>query len=581
MSGTVILPLPATGVALILTSGAVPVPPECGAGEGIQPNLTIITDSDESEPADAPGTYQGRVLEWRPKPADMFKKILIANRGEIAVRVLRACHEMGIRGVAVYSEADRSSLHVRLADEAYAIGPAASRESYLRIDKLMEVARHAGCDALHPGYGFLAENPDLPRACAKAGIVFIGPTPEAMENLGSKTAARQLARRAGVAAVPGALDPIAEPAEVRRIAEEIGFPVLLKAVAGGGGKGMRLVARAEDLDAAWRDAGSEATNAFGDGRLYIEKYLLRPRHIEIQILGDLHGNLFYLGERECSVQRRHQKVIEEAPSPVVYPELRRKMGQGALALAREAGYTNAGTVEFLVDAERNFYFLEVNTRLQVEHPVTEAVSGLDLVQLQIRIASGERISFAWQELHPRGHAIECRIYAEDPENNFFPSPGTILARRTASGPGVRMDEGVYPGWTVPMDYDPLLGKLIVWASSREEAIARMRRALDEYYVSGIKTNVDLFRRILADPEFSRGEFHTRWLDEWLQKDHGAHGQAPDSEQEAQDAALIGALAWHFGSKGADDSRRATRAEISASRWKLEGREEQVSRIPQR
>jgi len=557
------------------------VPPECGAGEGIQPNLTIITDSDESEPADAPGTYQGRVLEWRPKPADMFKKILIANRGEIAVRVLRACHEMGIRGVAVYSEADRSSLHVRLADEAYAIGPAASRESYLRIDKLMEVARHAGCDALHPGYGFLAENPDLPRACAKAGIVFIGPTPEAMENLGSKTAARQLARRAGVAAVPGALDPIAEPAEVRRIAEEIGFPVLLKAVAGGGGKGMRLVARAEDLDAAWRDAGSEATNAFGDGRLYIEKYLLRPRHIEIQILGDLHGNLFYLGERECSVQRRHQKVIEEAPSPVVYPELRRKMGQGALALAREAGYTNAGTVEFLVDAERNFYFLEVNTRLQVEHPVTEAVSGLDLVQLQIRIASGERISFAWQELHPRGHAIECRIYAEDPENNFFPSPGTILARRTASGPGVRMDEGVYPGWTVPMDYDPLLGKLIVWASSREEAIARMRRALDEYYVSGIKTNVDLFRRILADPEFSRGEFHTRWLDEWLQKDHGAHGQAPDSEQEAQDAALIGALAWHFGSKGADDSRRATRAEISASRWKLEGREEQVSRIPQR
>ncbi len=557
------------------------MPPECGAGEGIQPNLTIITDSDESEPADAPGTYQGRVLEWRPKPADMFKKILIANRGEIAVRVLRACHEMGIRGVAVYSEADRSSLHVRLADEAYAIGPAASRESYLRIDKLMEVARHAGCDALHPGYGFLAENPDLPRACAKAGIVFIGPTPEAMENLGSKTAARQLARRAGVAAVPGALDPIAEPAEVRRIAEEIGFPVLLKAVAGGGGKGMRLVARAEDLDAAWRDAGSEATNAFGDGRLYIEKYLLRPRHIEIQILGDLHGNLFYLGERECSVQRRHQKVIEEAPSPVVYPELRRKMGQGALALAREAGYTNAGTVEFLVDAERNFYFLEVNTRLQVEHPVTEAVSGLDLVQLQIRIASGERISFAWQELHPRGHAIECRIYAEDPENNFFPSPGTILARRTASGPGVRMDEGVYPGWTVPMDYDPLLGKLIVWASSREEAIARMRRALDEYYVSGIKTNVDLFRRILADPEFSRGEFHTRWLDEWLQKDHGAHGQAPDSEQEAQDAALIGALAWHFGSKGADDSRRATRAEISASRWKLEGREEQVSRIPQR
>ncbi|MGH9592923.1 MAG: acetyl-CoA carboxylase biotin carboxylase subunit, partial [Bryobacteraceae bacterium] len=346
-------------------------------------------------------------------------------------------------------------LHVRLADVAYGIWPAPSRESYLRIDKLMDVARRAGCDALHPGYGFLAENPELPRACAAAGITFIGPTAEAMEKLGSKTAARQLASRAGVAAVPGAVEPIAKIEDARGIASEIGYPVLLKAVAGGGGKGMRLVTRAEELEGAWRDAGSEAMNAFGDARLYLEKYLLHPRHIEIQILGDHFGNLVYLAERECSVQRRHQKVIEEAPSPAMTPDLRRRMGQAAMSLAREAGYTSAGTVEFLVDAEKNFYFLEVNTRLQVEHPVTEAISGLDLVQLQIRIAAGERLSFAWQELTPRGHAIECRIYAEDPDNNFFPSPGKILARRTPAGPGVRMDEGVYPGYVVPMDYDPL------------------------------------------------------------------------------------------------------------------------------
>jgi acetyl-CoA carboxylase biotin carboxylase subunit len=524
-----------------------------------------------------------RVLECRADSTTMFKKILIANRGEIAVRVIRACHEMGIRAVAVFSEADRASLHVRLADEAYAIGAAPSRESYLRIDKLMDVARQAGCDALHPGYGFLAENPELPRACAAAGITFIGPSAEAMEKLGSKTAARQLAKRAGVPSVPGALEPIAEIAEARRIAGEIGYPVLLKAVAGGGGKGMRLVSRASEIDGAWRDAGSEATNAFGDGRLYIEKYLEHPRHIEIQILADTHGNIVYLAERECSVQRRHQKVIEEAPSPVMDPELRRKMGKAAVNLAREAGYTNAGTVEFLVDAQRNFYFLEVNTRLQVEHPVTEMVSGLDLVQLQIRIAAAERLTFAWQELHPRGHAIECRIYAEDPENNFFPSPGKILARRTPSGPGVRMDEGVYPGFVVPMDYDPLLGKLIVWASTREEAIARMRRALDEYYVSGIKTNVDLFRRILADPAFVSAEFHTRWLDDWLQKEFKTSPEHFDDsgDRSAEDAALLGALAWHLAQNNADSPQTSASAEALPSRWKLQGRAEQLERFPEK
>jgi len=517
----------------------------------------------------------------------MFKKILIANRGEIAVRVIRACHEMGIGAVAVFSEADRASLHVRLADEAYAIGPASSRESYLRIDKLMDVARRAGCDALHPGYGFLAENAELPRACAREGIAFIGPSPEAMEKLGSKTAARQLAGRAGVPTVPGTVASIAESSEARRIAGEIGYPILLKAVAGGGGKGMRLVEQAADLDSAWRDAGSEAMNAFGDARLYIEKYLQRPRHVEIQILGDLHGNLFYLAERECSIQRRHQKVIEEAPSPIMTRELRRAMGNAALNLAREAGYTNAGTVEFLVDAAHNFYFLEVNTRLQVEHPVTECISGLDLVQLQIRIAAGERISFAWQDLSPRGHSIECRIYAEDPDHDFFPSPGKILARRTPSGPGVRMDEGVYPGWVVPMDYDPLLGKLIVWANNREEAIARMSRALDEYYVSGIQTNVNLFRRIFNDSEFVRGEFHTKWLDEWLKKDREARDKsAAEADATARYAAIVGAVAWHLGRAGAvtgmqTDASAQGAVQATASRWKLQGRDEQVGGFPER
>ncbi len=373
----------------------------------------------------------------------MFKKILIANRGEIAVRIIRACREMGIGTVAVFSEPDRASLHVRFADEAYPIGPAASRESYLRIDKLMDVARRAGCDALHPGYGFLAENSALPRACAEHDVTFIGPTADAMDRLGSKTAGRQLAQRVGVPTVPGTVEPVEQVEDARRIAAEVGFPVLVKAVAGGGGKGMRVISDATGLGSAWRDAASEAMNAFGDARLYIEKYLERPHHIEIQIFGDQYGNIVHLGERECSVQRRHQKLIEESPSPLVDGPLRKAMGTAAVSLAREAGYYNAGTVEFLVDDAHNFYFLEVNTRLQVEHPVTEAVTGIDLVKLQIRVAAGEPLPFHWQEIHPRGHAIECRIYAEDPDNNFFPSPGKILSRRAPSGPGVRLDEGVY------------------------------------------------------------------------------------------------------------------------------------------
>jgi acetyl-CoA carboxylase, biotin carboxylase subunit len=511
----------------------------------------------------------------------MFKKILIANRGEIAVRIERACREMGIPSVAVFSDADRASLHVRMADEAYRIGPAPSRESYLVIDKIIAAAKSAGCDALHPGYGFLAENPNLARASAKEGFTFIGPSPEAMERLGSKTAARQLAREVGVPTVPGTLDPIARIEDAEKTAREIGFPVVLKAVAGGGGKGMRLVERELELASAWRDASSEATSAFGDGRLYLEKFLLRPRHIEIQVLADHQGSVVYLGERECSVQRRYQKVIEEAPSPVMTPDLRRAMGEAAMKLASAGKYTNAGTLEFLVDAQRNFYFLEMNTRLQVEHPVTEMVTALDLVKLQIQIAGGRPLPFAQEDVQLCGHAIECRIYAEDPDNNFFPSPGKILERRVPSGPGIRIDDGVYAGWTVPTDYDPMLGKLIAWGADRGEAIARMRRALDEYYTAGIQTNVKLFRRILEDPEFVRAEIHTKWLDELLRRPAVLPSKAEPTqtgrERLAEDAAAVAAALW-FAKRGRMMPPNSACAE---SRWKREGRREQVAMSSER
>src|ERR1700738_3456707 len=473
----------------------------------------------------------------------MFRKLLIATAGKITVRILRACRELGIRSAAVFSEVDRKSLHVRLADEAYPIGPAASAESYLRIDKLMDVARRAGCDALHPGYGFLAENPALPRACADAGVTFIGPAAEAMEALGSKTAGRQLARRSDVPSVPGTNDPIETLQQAQALIENMGLPVLLKAVAGGGGKGMRVVNRLSDLAAAFRDASSEAQNSFGDGRIYLEKYLLKPRHVEIQILADSHGRVVSLGERECSVQRRHQKVIEEAPSPIMTPDLRKKMGDAAVRLARAGGYTNAGTVEFLVDTHLDFYFLEVNTRLQVEHPVTEQVTGLDLVKLQIAIAAGHRLPFAWETITPRGHAMEVRLYAEDPDNNFFPSPSKIISRSTPSGPGIRLDDGVYEGWTVPVDYDPLLSKLIAWGNSREETIARLSRALDEYTIMGIRTNVRLFKRLLTEPDFIRSEIHTKWLDELLAQPKRV--VAEDSHSGPADAVAIAAAFWQM------------------------------------
>ena len=509
----------------------------------------------------------------------MFKKVLIANRGEIAVRIARACREMDVRAVAVYSDVDRASLHVRLADEAYPIGPAPSRESYLVIEKILGVARYAGCDAIHPGYGFLAENPGLARACVDAGITFIGPSAAAMEQLGSKTAARQIARDVDTPTVPGTLNPINSVSEATEIAREIGFPVILKAVAGGGGKGMRSVASESELASAWRDAASEAQNAFGDARLYMEKYLERPRHIEIQVLADRHGHFVYLGERECSVQRRHQKVIEEAPSPFMTPELRKAMGEAAVKLARAGNYTNAGTVEFLVDAQRNFYFLEMNTRLQVEHPVTEMVTSLDLVKLQMRIAAGEPLPFRQEEIALRGHAMECRIYAEDPDNNFFPSPGKIVDCKVPSGPGIRLDEGIYAGWTVPNEYDPMLGKLIAWGGDREEAMARMRRALEEYYASGIKTNVSLFRRILSSSDFQTGAIYTRWLDDFLIAEPSVKsGDGGEKELQAEHAAGIAAFLWRMSQLGGANAS-ATPA-TAESRWKTESRREQVNREPQ-
>ncbi|HUJ22136.1 MAG TPA: acetyl-CoA carboxylase biotin carboxylase subunit [Bryobacteraceae bacterium] len=449
----------------------------------------------------------------------MFRKVLIANRGEIAVRIIRTLREMGVGAVAVYSDADRAALHVRMADEAAHIGPSPSAESYLRIDRILDAARAHGADAIHPGYGFLSERADLAAECDAAGIVFIGPPPDAIRQMGSKTPARELAAAAGVRIVPGMQHGAKDATEAGDFARRSGYPVLLKAVAGGGGKGMRRVHREEELASAFRDAASEAERAFGNSAVYVEKLIEHPRHVEIQILGDRHGNLIHLGERECSLQRRHQKIMEECPSPLVAacPEMRRAMGEAAIKIARAAGYYSAGTVEFLVDGERNFYFLEMNTRLQVEHPVTELVTGLDLVRLQIEIAAGAPLGIRQEDAHWRGASIECRIYAEDPDNHFFPQPGRITHLDRPLGPGIRLDSGVYPGWTVPLEYDPLLAKLAVWAATREQAVARMRRALDEYHVVGIKTNLGFFRQLMEDEEFRRGELHTGLVDEFLER----------------------------------------------------------------
>jgi acetyl-CoA carboxylase, biotin carboxylase subunit len=496
----------------------------------------------------------------------MFRKVLIANRGEIAVRVMRACRELGIRTVAVYSEVDRAALHVRYADEAYLLGPAAARESYLNIEKVIDVARRSGAEAIHPGYGFLSENPAFVRACDAAHIKFIGPPASAMEMMGSKTRARQAMENAGVPRVPGSTRGLADYPEAVEVASKVGYPIMLKAAAGGGGKGMRLVHAESELRSAYDGARSEAQRAFGSDEVYIEKFISNPRHIEVQLLADEHGHAVYLGERECSVQRRHQKVIEEAPSAVVDPDLRRRMGEVAVKVADASGYTNAGTVEFLVDAEKNFYFLEMNTRLQVEHPVTEIVTGLDLVHLQLRIASGEPLPFTQDDVQLRGHAIECRIYAEDPDNNFFPSPGKITRLITPGGPGIREDSGVYEGWTVPLDYDPMLSKLIAYAPSREMAMARLERALDEYYIGGIRSNLNLFRRILSDPDFRTANIDTAYLDRKLRE--SSMPALPSPSPQDEEAALIAAALFSARQTNTPNVTDATVATVSNgdSQW---------------
>ncbi len=489
----------------------------------------------------------------------MFGKVLIANRGEIAVRVIRALREMGIRSVAVFSDADRGALHVRMADEA------AHVDSYLRIDRVIEAAKKHQAAAIHPGYGFLSENATFAAASEAAGIVFIGPSADSIRRLGSKTAARTLARQAGVSVVPGSEEPITNIDDARRLARELGYPVLLKAAAGGGGKGMRRVDGESDLESAIRDASSEAERAFHNGEVYIEKVIENPRHIEIQIAGDRHGNLVHLGERECSLQRRHQKIVEECPSPLVAarPEMRAAMGEAALRLARAGGYYNLGTIEFLAGNPGNFYFLEVNTRLQVEHPVTEMVTGYDLVQLQLRIAAGERLPFTQEDVEWRGSAIECRICAEDPENQFFPSPGKIEQLREPSGPGVRLDSGVYPGWTVPLEYDPLLAKLVTWGADRESAVRRMLRALREYSIAGIETNLAFFREMLEDRQFREERLSTNFV-----ADYFTRRKTRPQPAELELAAALAAAAY------AKSEQRETRNEKRETNlWLSEGRNE--------
>lgn len=442
----------------------------------------------------------------------MFKKILIANRGEIAVRIMRTCREMGIATVAVYSDADIRSLHVLSADQAVSLGSPEPSKSYLDIDKIINAAKDSGADAVHPGYGFLAENAEFAERCESAGLIFIGPPPRAIRDLGDKITARRIMMEGGVPVIPGTAESVNDINAVSADAEKIGYPVLVKAAAGGGGKGMRVVHNPADLSDACESSSREAAGAFGNGTIFIEKYLSPSRHVEFQILADSFGNVIHLNERECSIQRRHQKIIEETPSPVMTPQLRNKMGEAAVAAARASGYVNAGTVEFIVDNNGNFYFLEVNTRLQVEHPVTEMTTGIDLVRHQIEIAAGEKLSLVQNDISAKGHSIECRIYAEDPEQGFFPSPGTVHFMKEPAGPGIRNDCGVYSGCTVPVEYDPIVSKLVVHAETRSDAVARMIRALQEYIIIGITTPVPFLIDVLRSEPFRNGETYTDFID---------------------------------------------------------------------
>ncbi|MCS6874302.1 MAG: acetyl-CoA carboxylase biotin carboxylase subunit [Pyrinomonadaceae bacterium] len=492
----------------------------------------------------------------------MFSKILIANRGEIACRVIRACRDLKIKTVVVFSDADKDALHVRMADEAYHIGPSPSTESYLRGDKIIEAAKKSGAEAIHPGYGFLSENANFVREVENNGIVFIGPPPEAMEAMGGKISARKIAIQAGVPVVPGTTEPVRSFEDALETAMKYGFPIMLKASAGGGGKGMRLVEREEDLKSAFETAQGEARSAFGDDSIYIEKAIVRPRHIEIQVFSDKHGNHVHLGERECSIQRRHQKVIEECPSPINDHELRLKMGECAVRIAKAVNYVGAGTVEFLVsDETREFYFLEMNTRLQVEHPITELVTGIDLVVEQIKVAAGEKLSFSQEDIRWIGHAIECRIYAEDFENNFMPSPGKITRLKVPQGNGIRDDSGVYEGSEVSIFYDPMISKFCVYGRDRAEAIRRLRRALQEYEIGGIKTTLPFFREIIEDEEFKEGLIDTGFISRWMQR---RKRFAPS--QLEKDMAII-ASALKFSKKKMSQPQQ----EAFQSRWQIAGR----------
>jgi len=489
----------------------------------------------------------------------LMKKILIANRGEIALRIMRSAREMGIKTVAVYSEADRNALHVRYADEAVCIGPAPSNQSYLVFEKIIGACKQTGAEAIHPGYGFLSENAAFAREVKKAGLILIGPSPEAMEIMGNKLSAKAAALKYNIPMVPGTEEAITDVQEAKKRAEEVGFPILIKAAAGGGGKGMRIVESANDFEEQMKLAVSEATSAFGDGSVFIERYVSSPRHIEIQVLGDMHGNIVHLFERECSVQRRHQKVVEEAPSAVLTPEIRAAMGKCAVDVARSCNYVGAGTVEFILDEKLNFYFLEMNTRLQVEHPVTEMITGLDLVKEQIKIARGEKLSFKQEDLEIKGHAVELRVYAEDPANNFLPDIGTLKTYRLPQGPGVRVDDGFEEGMEIPIYYDPMIAKLITYGKNREEAIERMVRAIDEYQITGIETTLPFGKFVMQHEAFTSGKFDTHFVKKYFQPEK----LQQENKAEAMIAALVAAQLMQ--QKPSTITHQASAA--SAAAWK--------------
>jgi len=498
-----------------------------------------------------------------------IKKILIANRGEIAVRVIRACRDMGIKTVAVFSDADRAALHVRRADEAYHIGPATPSESYLDWKKIIETAQIAGADAIHPGYGFLSENTEFAKEVEKSGLIFIGPDPEVIFKMGSKIESRKIAEKAKIPLIPGIQRALKDANEAKGIAKELGYPVLLKAASGGGGKGMRTVEKEADLESAFTMAQNEAIASFNDDAIYVEKLILEPHHIEVQVFGDRHGNVVHLFERECSVQRRHQKVIEESPSPFITEETRKNVCDMAVQLTKSVGYYNAGTVECLVDKDQNYYFLEMNTRLQVEHPITEMVTGTDLVKAQILVAQGDPLPFKQEELAQRGHAVECRIYAEDPFHNFRPAPGKIIEMQYPTGPGVRIDNGIYTGYTIPMEYDPILSKLISYGANREEAIERMQRALTEYRISGPKTNLYFHQRALEIPDFVKGKYDTRFVEQHLEK-------ILEIPKDEQTKALMAAALAKFLRDKKPEPQKGSQQGSGTSPWRLLGRERNLN-----